>query len=106
MRSSPRKTSSRPPLKNNVTCAYFPVPALVAVHRVIAPGDRGNTDIAMPGDILLELPQIADRRLRWGVAAVEKGVHGDRNTGLGDNAGEGGDLLLVRMHPARRHQPH
>ena len=33
-------------------------------------------------------------------------MHGDRNTGLGDNAGEGGDLLLVRMHPARRHQPH
>ena len=33
-------------------------------------------------------------------------MHDDRHTRIGDDAGQRGDLMLVRMHPARRDQPH
>ena len=44
--------------------------------------------------------------MRRRIAAVEKSMHRDRHAGLGDDARESGDLVLVRMDPARRQQSH
>ena len=60
----------------------------------------------MPRDILLQLLQIADRGLRRRVAAIEEGMHRDLHPGIGDDAGQRRDLVLMRMHPAGRDQPH
>ena len=40
------------------------------------------------------------------VAAVEEGVQGDGHAGAVEDAGEGGDVVLVGMHAARRQQAH
>ena len=82
------------------------VPALVAVHRIIAASDGGDSDSAVPGDVPLKLLQIAGSGLRRRVAAVEKGMHRDRYAGIAHDGGEGSDLVLVRMDPARRNKPH
>src|SRR5690606_35451274 len=62
------------------------------------------------------IAEIRDRRLEGGdetaparwrrVAPVEKAVHRDLHPGRRDDAGEGGDVVLVGMHAARRHEPH
>ena len=83
-----------------------PVPALIAIHRVVAAAERGNAQIAETGNVFLKLLHIGTGCLGRCVTPVEKGVDGDRHPGFGQNAGQSGDLALVRMNPAGRHQPH
>ena len=43
---------------------------------------------------------------RGHIAAVKKGVDGDRHACIVQRAGERGDVILMRMHPARRQEAH
>ena len=82
------------------------LPAPVAVHRVIAPADRGDGEAPGAGDGRLEVRQVAAAARRRGVAAVEKGVHRDLDAAPGQGAAERRDMVLVAVHAAGRNQPH
>ena len=83
-----------------------PLPALVAVHRVVAAADRGDLDVAAAFDGGQEVADEALGRARRGVAAVEQGMDADRDAGGGEQPRESRQLALMRMYPAGRHQPH
>ena len=93
-------------LQDRPISLFDPVPALVAIHREIATANGDDPNTIEAGDVALEILQIGRRGLGRGVPPVEKGMDGDRHPGFGEDAGEGGDLPLVRMHAAGRHQPH
>ncbi len=80
------------------------LPALVAVHAVIASADGADGDALAVAEGGEEAVEIAKRAARRRVAPVEQSVHHDRNAGRGENIGECRDLILMRMHPARREQ--
>ncbi len=72
---------------NRPISSLDPVPALVAIHRVVAAADRGDPQIAKAGDVVLKLLHIGNSRFGRRIASVEKCVDGDRHFGLGENAG-------------------
>jgi len=84
---------------------FEPIPALVAVHRVIAAANGGDFQMLEAGNLSLKLFQIADGRFGRRVAAVEKGVNRDGHPRFGEDPSECGNLVLVRMDPAGRHEP-
>jgi hypothetical protein len=55
------------------------VPALVAIHREIAPDDGGNAHARNTGQISFEALQILRRGARRRVPPIGKAVDGDRN---------------------------
>ena len=59
-----------------------------------------------PGNGALEFRQVAGSALRRGIAAIEEGVHQHPHAGPAHQIGQGHHVILVRMHAARRQQPH
>ncbi len=88
----------RPPGRLN------PLPAVVAVHCEEPAGDGGDPGGAV--EVLNERRQLASGALRRAVAAVGEGVHDHRHAARRDGSGERGDVALVAVHSAGRHQPH
>ena len=83
---------------------FQPVPALVAVHGVIAADDRGHAHVAFVAQGVQAL-QAGFGRPRRHVAAVQEGVHGD--VGHAFAAGQfdhGEQVVFVAVHAARRQQ--
>ena len=82
------------------------VPALVAVHGVVAAGDRGD----LPAEFRerrLEARDVAGRGPGRRVAPVREDVHPDaRHAGLARELQESFEVALVRVDPAVGHQPH
>jgi hypothetical protein len=76
----------------------------VAIHRIVAAANRRNPQSGEPARIAREFLEIGKGGLRRGVAAVEKGVDRHRHPRLGEDMAECGDLVLMRVHAARRHQ--
>ncbi len=54
-----------------------PLPAIVAVHGIIAADDRGDPPAAEPGHLRLQLRKILRGAARRCIATVEKGVNQD-----------------------------
>ena len=82
-----------------------PVPALVAVHGVIAPADRGDRVRFSAGGVGGELARDSPRASAAACRA-RRGRHG-RATVIPASSSvrrERRDVILVRMHAARRHQ--
>ena len=79
---------------------------MVAIHRIITAAKSGDANSVETGKVPVEIFQIRRRGLGRRVSPVEEGVDGDRHPGLDKDPGEGGDLVLVRVHAARRQQPH
>ena len=79
-----------------------PVPALVAIHRIIAAAQGGDLKALEAGEVALEFLHVGCSRLGRRVAPVEEGVDGNRYSFFGEDACERGYLALVRMHAARR----
>ena len=67
--------------------SFDPVPALVAIHRIVAAADRRDPQIAKAGYVVLKLLHVGNSRFGRRIASVEKGVDGDRHSSLGENAG-------------------
>ena len=80
-----------------------PLPALVAVHRVVA-ADHGRDRhrCRERGHKPLE---IVAGGLRRRIAAVGDGMHERRNAGVGQDFRQRHGVILVRVHAARRNQP-
>ncbi len=82
------------------------IPALVAIHRVVAPRDA--RDPAAPlRQGLLQAFEVAARGAGRRVAAVGEGVHADaRHAGARGELEEALEMPLVRVHAAVREQAH
>jgi hypothetical protein len=80
------------------------VPALVAIHRVIAAADRGDVDVLAIGEIRDELRHVAIGAFRRRVATVEEGVNRDRQAAGGYGLCQGSDVGLMRVDAARRNE--
>ncbi len=78
------------------------LPALVAVHRIEAAGDRGDRS----GGLRLEGLEKPERALRRRVASVEKGMHQHLQAGGAQGLRQSRDVVLHRMDAARREQSH
>ncbi len=78
------------------------LPALVAVHGVIAADDADDLSvIAEPG---LEVAHIAGPGVRRGVAPVHPGVNHHRDAGGMKQRRQGDGMVLMRMHAAGRNE--
>ena len=78
------------------------LPALVAVHRVVAAAycrDRNGFRQRRQQSL-----DVLGSGLRRRIAAVGECVHQRRHAGLGENLCERRGVILMRMHAARRHQ--
>ncbi len=60
--------------------------------------------LSRPPEAALEVGDKGERALGRGIAPVKESVDDDGNAGAGDEAGKGGELVLVRMHASRREQ--
>ena len=78
------------------------LPALVAIHGVVAAADRRDRD--RRGQRLRQSRDIVPRGTRRRVTAVGKGVHDGRQVRAHEDSGERGGVVLMRMYAARRHQ--
>ena len=78
------------------------LPALVAVHRVVA-ADHGR-DRHRGRQRGHEPLEIVAGRLRRRIAAVGDGMHERRNAGVGQDFCQRCGMVLMRMHAARRDQ--
>ena len=91
----------RPPSRHRPCHA---LPALVAVHRIVAPAHRRDRDrLRQRGR---EARDVVAGRLRRRIAAVGPGMHQRRHAGGGENFREADRMVLMRMHAAGRHQAH
>ena len=82
------------------------LPAIVAVHRVVAAADAGDLAHAVLAHLLLELAQEVDAAVGRRVAAVHEAV--DENVlhlVFARHAQQLEQMLDVRMHAAVAHQP-
>jgi hypothetical protein len=73
--------------------AFHPVPAIVAVHCVVAADD--GADSRAWWQCLLQALQVLGAGLRGGVATVGEGVDAGGNAGVGQDAGERQGMVLV-----------
>ena len=87
---------------DRVVAALRPLPARVAVHRPVAPADRGDPRVGMRGrQPSLEVGDVAQRRGRRRVAAVEQGVDPDvPDTLTGGELDEGDEVAVVGVDAA------
>ena len=86
--------------------ALGPLPAPVAVHGVVAPRHRRHARAAPGRGRSLDLRDEVGAPGRGGVAAVGDGVHEHaRHPEPGRHVQEGGQVPLVAVHPAVRHEP-
>ena len=93
--------------RNNVVVSGFDaVPALVAIHGVKASGQRGNTNIFHLFDRIFKIGQKTFGRRRRRVAAIQESVNLGSDAVFIKNAGQSNNMVLARMHAARRHQSH
>ena len=86
---------------------FHPVPAVVAVHGVVAAGDGGDFAHAQLGELLLELLDVALAGIGRDVAAVHDGVH----VQLGGaqvlcQVQQAEQMLDVAVHAARGEKAH
>ncbi len=83
-----------------------PVPALVAVHREVAPDDRADAAGALLAAGLLDRGERRGARGRRGVAPVGEGVDDEvRHVELGGEPDQRLEVLLGRVHAAAGHEP-
>ena len=87
------------------------LPTLVAVHRVVAPGDAGDLDgaavVGKLGHHGLELFEVARPALRRHVAAVHEAVQGDAGHAGGlRGAHEGVEMGVGGVHAPVGHEAH
>ncbi len=82
------------------------LPALVAIHRIVAAGDGGKADGQAWFQSGLDMPQALMRAARRHVPSVQEGVDPDRNSGACDAIGQRDEMVLMRMHAARRGKAH
>ena len=82
------------------------VPALVPVHGVIPPADRGHAKLAHARHVGEEPGHIAGSAGGRGVAAVQERVDRHPNPGGAEDARQGGHLVLVGVHTPRGQQSH
>ena len=78
------------------------LPALVAVHGVVAADHRGDAHAGQVRHVVQQRPQLLRRGARRGVAAVGQGVDGHRNARRGKDARQRRRVALVAVHAARR----
>ena len=79
------------------------IPALVAVHRVVAAAERGDEGAGHIRAFGLESFERGARAARRRVAAIEEGVHGDaRHAAARGEVEHGEDVRLVAVHAAGR----
>ncbi len=88
-------------LRDQAIGALHTIPTFVAIHRKIAAANRRQWRAA---GFLHEGFKIAQCRGRRCVAAVEEGVNSNRNFRIGENSGEGRNLILMGMDAPRRHE--
>ena len=82
-----------------------PIPALVAVHRVVAADDRRDARVLVPRAHRLEQRERRRGALRRRVASVEECMHADaRRASRRGELDHRRDLPLVAVHAARRHE--
>ena len=82
------------------------LPALVAVHGIVAAGDRREMDRQACLQAGLDVLQALKRAARRHVAAVEEGVDPHRHAGARDQVGQRDEMVLVGMHATRRGEAH
>ena len=81
-----------------------PLPAVVAVHRVVAPGD--GDDAGALGQTLRQPVEVERGRAWRRVAAIGDRVQRHRHAGLGHHPRGGEDMAELAMHAAIGDQPH
>ena len=81
-------------------------PAPVAVHRPIAPANRGQRELPCFGDIGFEAAQIGFGRARRGIAPIEKAMQTDLQAGAVEEVDQRRHMVLMGMHAARRQEAH
>src|SRR5207249_7324415 len=96
------------PMDDRVVAARRALPALVAVHGVVAAADRRDPGIRMGGrETRLEIPYESQGRAWRRVAAVEKSVNADLGDAVpGSQLGEGDEVAVVGVDAARSDQAH
>ena len=83
----------------------YALPALVAIHRIEAAGHGGEPDRQAGLERRLHgLEAILQGTARRHVPAVEEGMDPDRHAVAGDQVGEEDEMILVRVHAARREE--
>ena len=92
-------------LGDRVVRLLHALPALVAIHRVVAAGDRRDAAQLERVDLVLQAVDILDARLRRGVAAVHEAVEADLAQAVAARQLEQREHMVdVRMHAAVRQQ--
>ncbi len=79
------------------------LPALVAIHGVVAAADRRDRDRRRQR--FRQARDIVPRGARRRVTAVGKGVHDGRQVRAHEDSCECGGVILMRMHASGRYQP-
>ncbi len=82
------------------------LPALIAIHRPVASAHSADGELPRPRNVRLEFADILPSRGRWCISPVEKGVQRHRYASAVKNVDQCRDMILMRVHAARRQQAH
>jgi hypothetical protein len=95
------------PVHDRVVAGLRAVPALVAIHREVAPADRRDSGIRVDGrQLRLERGHERERRSRRRVAAIEQGLEAyPRDAVPSRELRQGHDVPIVGVHSARPDEP-
>jgi hypothetical protein len=94
-------------MDDRVIAPFGPVPALVAIHREVAPPDGRDPGIGVRrGETGLEVGDEAERRARRRVATIEQRMDANgADTLPGGQLGERDEVTVVGMDAARADEP-
>ena len=105
-RLSGRPRGLAPAIDHGVIGKRNAIPALVAIHGIEAPGDHREADREAGLEACFNVRNAVERAARRHVATVEEGVDRHRHAGAGNQVGEHDQVVLMRMHAARRGEAH
>ncbi len=91
------------PVDDAIEGELDPVPALVAVHRVVTPHDAADVPAAV-GEQRFEFGQVGNGRLRRGIAAVGQHVYLRHDLVLRAQPDQREQVIDMAVHAAVRHQ--
>ncbi len=96
------------PVHDRVVATFGALPALVPVHRPVAPAHRCDPGVGMHGaEARLQLAHEPERRARWRVPAIEQGMDADRRHARpGRQLDQRHEVAIVGVDPTGPDQAH